>query len=240
MLWYKAWMETRSRFLISLIGMVALCAGFVFHLDRDATYYVKDDYYYYVLFVGNSMLVVMWLLAVTLTMMGGLLREKASGTSAFTLALPVSRARLATVRICTGFAQALALAIIPWITMLFVGSIAGKTHSISQAAYYLILLLGGGMPFFAMAVLVSSLITGEYTAPVVSFGVVIVTAVGLSGRSLRPYSPWAFMTGREYLNEKTNLLSFPIPWLQVSIYIIFAGLLLALSVRFVQQDADSC
>src|SRR5271167_865031 len=126
MLWYKAWMETRSRFLISLTGMVVLCAGFVFHLDRVAILNVKDDYYYYVLFVGNSMLVVMWLLAVTLTMMGGLLREKAAGTSAFTLALPVSRARLATVRICTGLAQAFALAIIPWLTMLSIGSIFGK------------------------------------------------------------------------------------------------------------------
>jgi len=236
MLWYKAWMETRSRFLISLIGMVVLCAGFTFHLDRDAIPNVKVDYYYYVLFAGNSMLVVMWLLAVTLMMMGGLLREKAFGASAFTLALPVSRARLIGVRICVGLAQAFALAIIPWITMLSVGSIAGKTHSISQAAYYLILLLGGGMPFFAISVLVSSLITGEYTAPIVSFGVVVATAVGLSGRALRPYSPWAFMTGREYLNEQTNLLAFPIPWLQVAIYLIFAGLLLAISVRVTQRE----
>ncbi len=236
MLWYKAWMETRSRFLISLIGMVVLCAGFIFHLDRDAISSVKVDYYYYVLFAGNSMLVVMWLLAVTLTMMGGLIREKVSGAFAFTMALPVSRARLIAVRICMGLAQAFALAIIPWVTMLSVGSIAGKTHSISQAAYYLILLLGGGMPFFAMSVLVSSLITGEYTAPMVSLGVIVATAVGLSGRALRPYSPWAFMTGREYLNEQTNLLAFPIPWLQVAIYLAFAGLLLAISVRVTQRE----
>ena len=235
MLWYKAWMETRSRFLISLIGMVVVCAGFVFHLDRVAINDVKDDYYYYVLFVGNSMLVVMWLLAVTLTMMGGLLREKAAGTSAFTLALPVSRARLATVRICMGLAQAFALAIIPWLTMLSIGSIFGKAFA-SQAAYYLMLLLGGGMPFFAAAVLVSSLIIGEYTAPVVSLGVVVVTAVGLSGKALRFYSPWAFMTGREYLNDQTNLLSPPIPWLQAAIYVVFAGLLLAISVRLVQKE----
>jgi len=235
MLWYKAWMETRSRFLISLTGMVVLCAGFVFHLDRVAILNVKDDYYYYVLFVGNSMLVVMWLLAVTLTMMGGLLREKAAGTSAFTLALPVSRARLATVRICTGLAQAFALAIIPWLTMLSIGSIFGKA-STAQTAYYLILLLGGGMPFFSTAVLVSSLIIGEYTAPVVSLGVVVVTAVGLSGKSLRFYSPWTFMTGREYLNDQTNLLSSPIPWLQAAIYVVFAGLLLAISVRVVRKE----
>jgi ABC-type transport system involved in multi-copper enzyme maturation permease subunit len=235
MLWFKAWMETRSRFLISLAGMVVLCAGFVFHLDKTAIYDVKDDYYYYVLFVGNSMLVVMWLLAVTLTMMGGLLREKAAGTSAFTLALPVSRARLATIRICTGLAQAFALAIIPWLAMLCIGSIFGKAFA-SQAVYYLVLLLGGGMPFFSTAVLVSALISGEYTAPVVSLGVVVVTAVGLSGKALRFYSPWTFMTGREYLNDQTHLLSPPIPWLQAAIYVLLAGLLLAISVRVVQRE----
>ena len=40
MLWYKAWLETRSRFLISLIGMVALCSVFVLHGDRNAVYEV--------------------------------------------------------------------------------------------------------------------------------------------------------------------------------------------------------
>ena len=158
-------------------------------------YEVGSDYYNYVLFAGHQILVMMWALAVTLIMMGGLLREKATGSSAFTLALPVSRGRLMMVRICTGLAQAVTLAIVPWIAMFSVGSIFGKTHSFSQAAYYLVLLLGGGLLFFAMAVLVSSLISGEYTAPVVSFGVVIVTAVALSSAALRPYSPWEFMTG---------------------------------------------
>jgi ABC-2 type transport system permease protein len=168
--------------------------------------------------------------------MGGLLREKAAGSSAFTLALPVSRARLMTVRIGTGLAQAVTLAIVPWIAIFSVGSIFGKTHSISQAAYYLVLLLGGGLLFFAIAVLVSSLIGGEYTAPIVSFGAVIVIAVALSSAALRPYSPWEFMTGSEHLNRQTNLLSLPIPWLQTSIYIFVAGLLLAISVRVIQQQ----
>jgi ABC-2 type transport system permease protein len=161
MLWYKAWLETRSRFLISLVGMVALCSVFVLHGDRDAIYEVPADYYNYVLFAGHQILVMMWALAVTLIMMGGLLREKATGSSAFTLALPVSRTRLMVVRICMGLAQAAVLAIVPWAAMFTVGSIFGKTHSVSQAAYYLVLLLGGGLVFFAMAVLISSLISGE-------------------------------------------------------------------------------
>jgi ABC-type transport system involved in multi-copper enzyme maturation permease subunit len=161
MLWYKAWLETRSRFLISLVGMVALCSVFVLHGDRDAIYEVPADYYNYVLFAGHQILVMMWALAVTLIMMGGLLREKATGSSAFTLALPVSRTRLMVVRICMGLAQAAVLAIVPWAAMFTVGSIFGKTHSVSQAAFYLVLLLGGGLVFFAMAVLISSLISGE-------------------------------------------------------------------------------
>jgi ABC-type transport system involved in multi-copper enzyme maturation permease subunit len=235
MLWYKAWLETRSRFLISLAGTVALCSVFVLHGDRDAIYEVGADYYNYVLFAGHQILVMMWALAVTLIMMGGLLRERATGSSAFTLALPVSRTRLMMVRICMGLAQAVVLAIVPWVAMFTVGSIFGKTHSVSQAAYYLMLLLGGGLVFFAMAVLISSLISGEYTAPVVSFGAAVVIAVALSSAALRPYNPWAFMTGSEYLNRQTNALLLPIPWLQAAIYVFLAGLLLALSVRVIQH-----
>jgi ABC-type transport system involved in multi-copper enzyme maturation permease subunit len=235
MLWYKGWLETRSRFLISLFGMVALCSVFVLHGDRDAIYEVGTDYYNFVLFSGHQILVMMWALAVTLIMMGGLLREKATGSCAFTLALPVSRTRLIMVRICMGLAQAVVLAIVPWSAMFTVGSIFGKTHSVSQAGFYLVLLLGGGLVFFAMAVLISSLISGEYTAPVVSFGAIIVTAVALSSAALRPYDPWAFMTGEEYLNRQTNVLLLPIPWVQATIYVFLAGLLLALSVRIIRQ-----
>jgi ABC-type transport system involved in multi-copper enzyme maturation permease subunit len=199
MLWYKAWLETRSRFLISLIGIVVLCSLFVFHWDRNALYYEKADYYYNGLATGHSMLVLMWVLAITLIMMGGLLREKAAGSSAFTLALPVSRTRLMTVRIGMGLIQAVTLAIVPWIAMFSIGCIFGKAYPISQAVFYLVLLLGGGLLFFAMAVLASSLVGGEYTAPLVSFGTVIVTAVALGSDSLRPFNPWRFMTGGEYL-----------------------------------------
>jgi ABC-2 type transport system permease protein len=235
MLWYKAWLETRSRFLISLVGMVALCSVFVLHGDRNVIDEVSADYYNFVFFEGHQILMMMWALAVTLIMMGGLLREKAAGSSAFTLALPVSRTRLMMVRICMGLAQAVVLAIVPWTAMFTVGSIFGKTHSVSQAAFYLVLLLGGGLVFFAMAVLISSLISGEYTAPVISFGAVIVTAVALSSAALRRYNPWEFMTGLEYLNRHTNVLVLPVPWLQAAIYIFLAALLLALSVRVIQQ-----
>jgi ABC-type transport system involved in multi-copper enzyme maturation permease subunit len=235
MLWYKAWLETRSRFLISLIGMIAICSLWVFHLERDALDSTTSEYYNFVIYDSHSMLVMMWILAVTLIMMGGLLREQATGVSAFTLALPVSRTRLTTVRIGMGFLQAVILAIVPWGAIFSIACIFGKTHSISQAAFYLVLLLGGGLLFFAMAVLTSSIVGGEYTAPLVSYGTAIAIAVAFSSHSLRPYNPWLFMLGGKYLNPRTSLLVWPIPWLQAAGYIFLAALLLVISVRVVQR-----
>jgi ABC-2 type transport system permease protein len=235
MLWYKAWLETRSRFLICLLGMVALCSASVLYGDRNVAYEVGSDYYNFVLFEGHQLLVLMWTLATTLIMMGGLLREKANGSSSFTLALPVSRRRLMVVRICIGLSQAFVLAIVPWVAMFSVSSVFGKTRSFSQAGCYIVLLLGGGILFFAVAVLASSLIGGEYTAPAVSFGAVIFIAVVLSSAAMRRYSPWEFMTGARYRIEQTNRLSLPIPWLQGAIYIFIAGLLLAISVKAIER-----
>ncbi len=234
MLWRKAWLETRSRFLISLIGILAICSWMIFHWDRNALSYVKIDYYSYGLSFTHSTLVVMWILAVTLLLMGGLLRERAVGSSNFTLALPISRGRLMTIRIGMGLLEAVTLAIVPWAGMFLTEWAFGKTHSVSQAAFHLVLLLSGGLLFFSMAFLASSLIEGEYTAPIVSFGAVIVTTIAFSGSGLRPYSPLRFMDGAEYLNHQTNLLSWPIPWFQATIYILLAILLLMVSVKAVQ------
>src|SRR5580698_6821539 len=102
MLWYKVWLETRARFLISLAGITALCAYRVYDLAHGADAGAQISYYYFVLHSGQQLLQLMWLVAITLLMMGGLLQEKANGTAAFTLALPVSRTRLMNVRICAG------------------------------------------------------------------------------------------------------------------------------------------
>jgi ABC-2 type transport system permease protein len=235
MLWFKAWLETRSRFLICLIGITALCSFAVYHGDRQALSYTTPDYYRYVLFNGHAMLSESWVLAVTLLMMGGLVREKAAGTSSFTLALPVSRRRLMAVRTGMGLFQAFALAIVPSVAMFLIGSVAGKTHSVTQATFCLLLLLGGGLLFFALALLISSLVEGEYTAPVVSFGILIAIATLFSDRSLRSYSPLAFITGFEYLDKHTWLLIGPIPWLHIATYLLLAAALIIASVKVIER-----
>jgi ABC-2 type transport system permease protein len=239
MLWYKAWLETRSRFLISLAGLVALCSLMVYHGDANALSYTGANYYYRVLEGSDALLIQLWILTVTLSMMGGLLREKSAGSSAFTLALPVSRKRLMTVRIVTVSIQAIALAVVPWLAMFSIGSIFGKTHSVSQAVFFIFLLLGGGVLFVAIAVLTSSLIEGEYTAPVVSLGAVFAIAVAMDNPYVHRHSalmsPFQFMMGLPYLNRETFLLEGPLPWLQAAKYALVAVLLLIISLEVIRR-----
>ena len=48
---------------------------------------------------------------------------------------------------------------------------------IAQVGLYILLLVGGSLVYFAMAVLVSSVFAGEYTAPALAFGVVLLAAI---------------------------------------------------------------
>jgi ABC-2 type transport system permease protein len=235
MLWYKAWLETRSRFLISLVGITLICAYVVFHGDRNTYTYTDVNWFNGVWHGTHSMLVLMWILATTLLSMGGLLREKASGASAFTLALPVRRTRLIGVRIAVCLAQSVILAVVPWSAIYTVDAIFGRAHSLPQAVFRVVLMLGGGMIFLALAILVSSLVEGEYTAPVVCFGVVVVLSVALADPPLRAYNPWIFMTGSEYLKKPVMLLVGPIPWSHVAGNLAVAAVLILLAVGSVRK-----
>jgi ABC-2 type transport system permease protein len=235
MLWYKAWLETRSRFLISLVGITLICAFVVFHGDRNTYVYTDLTWFNGVWHAAHIMLVLMWILAITLLSMGGLLREKASGASAFTLALPARRRQLIGVRIAVCVAQSVVMAVIPWMVIYAVDAIYGKAHSLPQAVFRVALLLGGGVIFLALAILVSSLVEGEYTAPVVCFGAVVVISVALADPPLRAYNPWTFMTGIEYLQKRSMLLAGPIPWEHVAGNLIVAAVLMLLAIRLVQK-----
>jgi hypothetical protein len=214
---------------------LVLCSYSVFHGDQQALRDTEVGYFYTVLHGTHSLLAIMWILATTLLMMGGLLREKAVGASLFTLALPVSRTQLMKARIGVGLLQALVLVLVPWIAMFWIATTTGKTHSVSQALFHVVLLVGEGLVFFALALLVSSLVEGEYTAPVVSYGIVLTIMVTLNSGPLRGCSPWLFLIGADYFDRHTSLLIGPIPWLQAAAYLVLAAILVTISVRVIQK-----
>lgn len=237
MLWYKAWLETRGRFLVSLCAITVIVAFFVSHSERLISPEPKRETFFLLFFVHHY-LMGLWIISVVLLGMGGLIRERAVGTSSFTLALPVSRARVAGVRIAMGVAQAILLAVLPWGVILFTTDVRGRAFPASQAAFYVLLLSSGGLVYFALAVLVSSLIEGEYTAPAVGYGLVILSGIMFSSiDSLRPYVDlWRFMGGDNHFNQASYLLSGPFPWLGALAALSIAALMLLASVAIVQKQ----
>ena len=232
MLWYKAWLETRSRFLTCLATLSVFCAVFVGHAQTLLRPEWTADFNR-LLFVAQQYIVIVWVLAVVLLGMGGIVREKSSGTSPLTLSLPVGRAHLLMSRVGLGVFQSIALGIVPWTTIFLVSSHARMPILISQVGFYLLLLIAGGLAYFVMAILVSSLVEGEYTAPAVAFGIVLVTAIVFDAW-LRPFSLWRLISGDHSIDRQTYLLSH-FPWRGTLASISAAVLMLLVSVRIVQK-----
>ena len=93
MLWQKAWIESRGRFLFGLAATGTAC-GYGWYANRFAI-------------ARTTFIVCCFLFG-----MGGLLRERALGTAPFTLALPVSRLRLVATRAGVGWIELVALALL--------------------------------------------------------------------------------------------------------------------------------
>jgi ABC-type transport system involved in multi-copper enzyme maturation permease subunit len=236
MLWYKTWLETQSRFFICLIGCTLLCAVFIFHTQRQGLADTKAWFYYSTMFYAHQYLTGMWVLSSVLLGVGGLVREASIGTAGFTLALPVSRKRLAWVRIASGLAQMVSLAVVPWIAISVTTVAGGHPFIWTQAVHFVLLLIGGGIVYFAIAVLVSSVVEKEYTAPTVALGIIILISV-LPGifDALRPYSLLRLMGGSAALDRTTYLLAQPFPWATILGCLTAASMLLWVAVIVVER-----
>ena len=233
MLWYKAWLETRSRFLTSLSVLTIFCALFIHHAQGFLPPARKTDFYR-LLFISQEYVVFLWILSVVLLGMGGLVREHAVGTSSITLSLPVTRARLLGVRIAVGVLEAIALGVVPWITIFLVSYAGGMPVLFSQIAFYALLLVAGGLAYFALAVFISTLVEGEYTAPSVAFGVVFLATIVFDAW-LRRFNLWRLVTGSYSVDRTTYLLSGHFPRLATLASLSVAAILLLASVRIIQR-----
>jgi len=239
-LWYKAWLETRGRFLTCLITLTAFCFIFVHHAQEIAfrgdglSRAGRPADYYRLLFVTQQFLVMMWVVSVVLLGMGGLIRERAFGVSTLTLSLPVSRCRLFGVRVAVGMVEATALVVLPWCAVFLTSFSAGLPIRFSQVSFYIFLILGGGLSYFAMAILVSSVVEGEYTAPAIAFGLVLLTAIAFDAW-LRPYSLWRLITGDLSIDRHTYLLSSGFPWSGVAVSLAAAVAMLFLALQRIRK-----
>jgi len=169
-LWCKAWRESRVRFLVSIAVMIVVGGGFIqegltfLNENRSAqvTYTLLVESRVY-----GSMFPLLFVMLCLLLGLGGLLRERAAGTVAYTLALPVTRRQLAVTRAAMGILQVAALALLPALLVPTLSPVLlNESYPVADALRFSLRWTAWGAVFFAIGFLWSSIISGEYTAAV--------------------------------------------------------------------------
>jgi ABC-2 type transport system permease protein len=192
MLWYKAWLETRFRFLIGAALVTGCSAFFVlgnpFILgtwrewqqlhphETEQAWILRAtvDYPYFIWhFVFRVLLQQLWVLCAVLIGFGGLARESAQGTAGFTLSLPGSRRRLVSVRAAVGCIEIAALGLIPALVIPALSIFIEKPYPVAQGISHTLLMVLGGLVFFSLGILLSTVIESEHTPTLI--GVAVVT-----------------------------------------------------------------
>jgi ABC-2 type transport system permease protein len=133
-----------------------------------------------VIFKGGNSVREMFVLIVLFLGMGGLLRERAHGTAAFSLALPISRWRFVVARGLVGILEVSALSFVPAVTVLALSPAIGQSFPPAQATQFAILWSACGAAFFAGAFLCSALVEGEYASPVTALSALALYSLTLS------------------------------------------------------------
>jgi ABC-2 type transport system permease protein len=187
MLWYKAWLETRWRFLIGLAVLILSVMGTVLAYPRvekllplvpaiDASGEVgrrlkeiaelSRSYggYIWAQWLRQNMAQMLSLFAALLGS-GGLVSQSSKGGGLFTLSLPVSRERLLGVRAATGLVELLALAFIPTLLLPLLSPAVGQTYGIGDVLVYGTCAFVAATVLFSMASLLST-VFADLTRPI--------------------------------------------------------------------------
>jgi ABC-type transport system involved in multi-copper enzyme maturation permease subunit len=171
----------------------------------------------------------LWVLAAFVLALGGLAREKATGTALFMLGLPVRRGRVFLIRAAVAWAEALILGLASALMIPFFSQFVGEYYSLAQAVAFGVLMSTGGLAVLAFGLLLSEIFDGEFTAPVV--GICSLSAIFLcyKAHTLRGWNIFDIMSAAAYIDPTTQLLSWAIPWagmtfcLLISLTLLIAG-----------------
>lgn len=232
MLWYKSWLETRSRFVIGLVILALSATGAVFAYPRVVTLLplvpsitvggelgrriregaeLMRDYRGYVWsqWLRQSMTNVLSLFAVLLGT-GGVLSQASGGGALFTLSLPVSRDRLLGVRAATGLVELVALAFAPPLLLPLLSPGVGQSYGLGDALIHGACLFAAASVLFSMACLLSTVFADVWRPALIVCG--LATVLGICEPffgELSRYSLFGIMNGEIYFR------SGGLPWLEL-------------------------
>jgi ABC-2 type transport system permease protein len=228
MLWYKAWLETRWRFLIGL-AIVTLLAAFtvraypelmrlagaagMFDPDTPLGRQIAEGialastfkgYIWSQWFLKN--LPQTWTLFAALLGAGGLLSQSHRGEGLFMLSLPVSRARIAAVRAATCLGELFVIALVPSLLIPILAPGVGHSYGLADTLVHAVCLFAAGTVFFSLSFLLSTVFADVWRP------FLIVACLGLLEQTIRDYAKvgvFRLMSAESYFRGDG------IPWLGI-------------------------
>lgn len=231
MLWHKAWLETRWRFVSALLILTVLAGGNVYEylatqrlLPRlDAVASAPGDeilgvgsvirealevqktfrgYLWYQTFRQN--LTQMGVLFAILLGCGGLISETSKGSALFTLSLPVTRRQILATRAGTGLAQLAAITLIPPLVISILAPSIGQRFSVVDALAHSLCLFVVSAVFFSLASFLSTLFADIWRPLLIGLGIACAAViVSLAAPQL---SIFTVMNGESYFRTGS------LPW----------------------------
>jgi ABC-type transport system involved in multi-copper enzyme maturation permease subunit len=232
MLWQKAWLETRWRFISALLILTVLAGGTVYDYIavqrllprlnvsttdtplaettgvagalRDAVAVQKDfrGFIWYQSFRQN--LTQMGVFFALLLGCGGLLSESSKGSALFTLSLPVTRKQLLGARIGTGLAECFAVAMVPPLAIVILAPTVGQHFGIIDAIAHGICLFAVATVFYSLASFLSTLF-GDVWRPLL-IGIFIACIIAAASFAVPQIAIFQVMSGESYFRSGS------LPW----------------------------
>jgi len=231
MLWHKAWLETRWRFISALLILTVLAGGNVYDYVatqrllprlnattdspaaaatgladalREAIELQKNfrGFIWYQTFRQN--LTQMGVFFAILLGCGGLLSESSRGSALFTLALPITRRRLFSTRAGTGLAQWFVAAMIAPLSIVILAPSIGEHYSIVDALAHGLCVFFVGTVFYSLASFLSTMF-GDIWRPLL-ICIAIACAITIVSFVAPQLGIFSVMSGESYFRTGT------LPW----------------------------
>jgi len=252
MLWYKAWLETRWRFLIGLVLLMCSAAIVVFAYSQvlsllplvpvtgggEVGFQIREKaallttyrgYVWSQCFAQN--LAGLWTLFAVVIGTGGLLNQASRG-ALYTLSMPVSRTQLLGVRASLGLAELFVLAVLPSLMLPALSPLVGQRYGIGDALVHATCLFVGGSVFFSLTFLLSTVFGDIWRPALIAVGVAL--GFGLFEQTLHGTLPSSlfYVSSAESYFRGTG-----IPWIGLGIRVALSGALFyGAVVNIARQD----
>jgi ABC-type transport system involved in multi-copper enzyme maturation permease subunit len=237
MLFYKAWRDTRARFLWGALALSLFLVLIVLERPQMQTSLLGlggRAYSNYIEgLVGSFGKFIFGLLVIFLGV-GGLLRERAHRTATFTLALPVSRAQLLASHIAVGLAELSLLSLLPAIVIPPLSLAVHQSFAVEDALRFSILWFVCGTLIFALSFFLSVILKGEYTAPIVCYIVLSINARASNWHAEHPSRLNLLRTMGAPHDISLSAAQFP--WTDLSLLLMLALLLFTAATRITQRQ----